>query len=194
METWAIILAAGESSRMQKNKLLLPVHNKTIIELVIENVLNAGIDNIIVVLGPYRDEMMPIISKMKVRYCYNENYKQGMLSSIQCAFRNIPISMEAAIIFLGDQPVIPGEVARTLMESFTESQKGILIPVYMGKRGHPVLISKSYRNEVEELISSEGLRALINKFSGDVLEIEVDSPGILKDIDIPQDYINLTNT
>lgn len=186
MEVWAIILAAGESRRMKKNKLLLHYHNKSIIELVIENAHHSAVDYILVVLGAFRDELLPIISKMEVGHCYNENYEKGMLSSVKCAFRNIPFSMDAAIIFLGDQPAIPGEVARILVKSFKESEKGIIIPVYRGKRGHPVLISKRYRNEIEELGQTEGLRALMSKFSGDVLEVEVDFPGILKDIDIPR--------
>jgi molybdenum cofactor cytidylyltransferase len=194
METWAIILAAGESRRMQKNKLLLPFHNKTLIELVVENAMQAGIANILLVLGAYRDDLLPVIRRMPVRHCYNEDYEKGMLSSVQCGFRNVPHSMDAAIIFLGDQPEIPGEVAHALIHAHQQSERGIVIPVHGGKRGHPVLIHKRYRKEIEELDQSEGLRGLMRKFSYDVLEVEVDSPAILKDIDLPQDYLDLTKS
>ena len=194
METWAIILAAGGSRRMRKNKLLLPFHKKTLIELVVEHAMQAGIDNVLLVLGAYRDDLLPLIRRMPVRHCYNEDYEKGMLSSVQCGFRNIPPSMDAAIIFLGDQPAIPGKVARTLVNECRQSGKGIIIPVYGGKRGHPVLIHKRYRKEIEGLDQTEGLRGLMRKFSHDVLEVAVDSPGILKDIDVPQDYFDLTKS
>jgi molybdenum cofactor cytidylyltransferase len=194
METWGIILAAGESRRMQKNKLVLPFLNKTLIEHVVEHVMQAGIKNIMVVLGAYRDDLLPILGRMPVLHCYNDEYENGMLSSVQCGFRNIPLSMDAALIFLGDQPEIPGEVASAIIIAHLKSKKGIIIPVYGKRRGHPVLIHKKYRNEIKDLDQSEGLRGLMNKFSGDLQLLEVDSPGILKDIDVPQDYLDLTNT
>ena len=194
METWAIILAAGESRRMQKNKLLLPFQNKSLIELVVEHVTQAGIDNIMLVLGAYRDDILPVISRMPVKHCYNKDYEQGMLSSLQCGLRNIPPSMDVAIIFLGDQPAIPGEVALALIKEYRQSEKGIVIPVHDGKRGHPVLIHKRYRKEIEELNLAEGLRGLMRKFPQDIIEVEVDFPEILKDIDVPKDYLDLTNS
>jgi molybdenum cofactor cytidylyltransferase len=194
METWAIILAAGESRRMRKNKLLLPFHKKTLIEIVVKHAMQAGIDNILLVLGAYRDDLLPVIRRMPVRHCYNKDYKKGMLSSVQCGFRNIPPSMEAAIIFLGDQPAIPGEVTQALIKDYRQSERGIVIPVYRGKRGHPVLIHKRYRKDIDVLDQAEGLHGLMRKFSHDILEVEVDSPGILKDIDVPQDYLELTKS
>jgi molybdenum cofactor cytidylyltransferase len=194
METWAIILAAGESRRMRKNKLLLPFHKKTLIEIVVKHAMQAGIDNILLVLGAYRDDLLPVIRRMPVKHCYNEDYEKGMLSSVQCGFRNVPPSMDAALIFLGDQPAIPGKVARSLIKEYKKSERGIVIPVHKGKRGHPVLIHKRYRKEIEELDETEGLHGLMRKFSHDILEVEVDSPGILKDIDVPQDYLDLTNS
>jgi molybdenum cofactor cytidylyltransferase len=194
METWGIILAAGESRRMQKNKLLLPFLNKTLIEHVVDHVIQSGIRHIMIVLGAYRDELLPIIGRMPVLHCYNDEYENGMLTSVQCGFRNIPTSMDTVLIFLGDQPEIPGEVAMALIKEHLQSGKGIVIPVYGNKRGHPVLIHKKYINEIMDLDQSDGLRGLMDKFSRDVQLLEVDSPGILKDIDVPQDYLDLTNT
>jgi molybdenum cofactor cytidylyltransferase len=194
METWAIVLAAGESRRMQKNKLLLPFGKKTIIEHVIEHVMQADIQNILVVLGAYRDELLPVINKLPVQHCYNTDYEKGMLSSVQCGFRSTPSSMDNVIIFLGDQPVIPGSVAKLLMKEQLDSERGIVIPIYKGKRGHPVLISKRYRDEIGKLDQTGGLHSLMAKFSTDVLEVEVDFPGILEDIDVPRDYLDLTKS
>ena len=194
MESWALILAAGESSRMGKNKLLLPLKNKTIIEHVVDQAKQAGIQNIMMVLGAYSDDMLPIINQMQVHHCYNKDFKDGMLSSIKCGFLHLPAGMDITVIFLGDQPEIPGEVAKILIKEYGKAAKGIVIPVFRGKRGHPVLIHKKYRKEINDLADSEGLRSLIHKYSEDTLEVETDFPGILKDIDLPLDYIKLTNS
>ena len=192
-EIWAIILAAGESTRMGTNKLLLPFNGKPIISVVIDNVMQSDVDHILVVLGAFRDEMLPLIEEMPVKHCYNPDYKQGMLSSVQCGFRNMPDTMDAAMIFLGDQPMIPGDLANRIIKEYQKSKIGMLIPVCNGKRGHPVLIDKKYKYDIEKLDPAEGLRALFYRPNKDIQEVEVEATGILRDIDTFQDYRNETN-
>jgi molybdenum cofactor cytidylyltransferase len=189
-ETCAIILAAGESVRMKTNKMLLPYNGSLIISTVIDKVIRSGVDHILVVLGAFRDEISAVVESMPVTVCYNANYKQGMLTSVQCGFRNMPETAEAGIIFLGDQPMIPDSVSRKIIRSFAETEKGILVPAFQGKRGHPVLISRKYAVAIEKLDPEQGLRALLMKFDEDVLVIEVDLPAILRDIDTVEDYRN----
>ena len=184
----AIILAAGESRRMGTNKLLLPFRGQAMIHRVIDNARQAGIEHILIVLGAFRDELLPLLEGLPVRHCYNGNYQNGMLSSVQCGLQNLPAGMDAVILFLGDQPMIPGEVALLLMKEYEKSKKGIMVPVYMGKRGHPVLIDTKYSQAIETLDQTEGLRALLRAFAGDVLEVAVDLPEILRDIDDVNDY------
>ncbi len=193
-EIWGIILAAGESGRMQTNKLLLPYHGKTLIETVIEHVRQSEIDHILVVTGAFSDELVPVISRLPVKHCNNSEYKKGMLSSVQCGLRNIPAALEAYMIFLGDQPAIPGEVARVLIREYRKSEKGIVIPVYKGRRGHPLLIDGKYRNVIGQLDHAVGLRDLLHKYPEDVLEVNIEKPGILKDVDTPEDYLALTTS
>jgi molybdenum cofactor cytidylyltransferase len=192
-ETCAIILAAGESSRMGTNKLLLPFNGSPIIGIVIDNIIQSGVDHILVVLGAFRDEMIAVIGKLPVAYCYNPRYKQGMLTSVQCGFNNMPETTDAAVIFLGDQPMIPGHVTRLIIRSYTKTGKGILVPVYKGKRGHPVMIDRKYADAIEKLDPAEGLRTLLMQFREDVQEVNVEMPGILRDIDTVEDYRNEIN-
>ena len=189
-EIWAIILAAGESVRMKTNKLLLPFQGKTILETVISHVMQSDISNILVVLGAFRDEVIRVISSLPVQHCYNNEYKTGMLSSVQCGFRQMPSTANAAVVFLGDQPMIPGEVTRLLIHAYIRSGKGILIPTYMGKRGHPVLIDTKYAKVIDTLIPEKGLHTLLDKYPEDIGQVEVTVPGILRDIDTMQDYEN----
>src|SRR5690606_1115371 len=109
-EVWAIILAAGKSTRMHRQKLLLPYKGKTIIEQVVEKAMKAVQKNVVVVLGSHSDEIYKQIKDTGVPVQQNENYASGMLSSIVCGFNALPADARAVLIFLGDQPHIPEKV------------------------------------------------------------------------------------
>jgi len=187
-EICAIVLAAGESTRMKTNKLLLPFHGRPIIAAVIENIADAGVDHILVVLGRFRDDMNPLLGKMTVMVCFNPDYKHGMVTSVQCGFRHLPETAKAALIFLGDQPMIPGAVTRQVIQTYNHAKKGIIIPLHEGKRGHPVLIDRKYAKEIANLEPAESMRVLIARHSEDIQEVETGVPGILRDIDTKDDY------
>ena len=187
-EIMAIILAAGESTRMGKQKLLLPFQGKTIIEKVIKNIEASGADSTFVVVGSHRNDVINVIGRLNIGICYNEDYKQGMLSSVKCGIRSLPVSCEAVLVFPGDQPMIPPTVINKVIHAYINSGKGIVIPTFKKKRGHPLLIDRRYFEEVEKLEEHEGLRALAGKFIEDVLEVETGKNGILKDIDTREEY------
>lgn len=190
---WAIILAAGSSRRMGSQKLLLPFGQSTIIETVVDNVLNSSIDHVMVVLGASQREVQDILGNKAVQFCYNKEHEKGMLSSVICGVRALPEDAEAALIFLGDQPGIPPAVTNAVIDAYSEELFGIVIPVHNYRRGHPLLVDMKYRKEIEHLDLEEGLKSLRHHFPEDVLEVEVDEPGILVDIDTPADYKNATN-
>jgi molybdenum cofactor cytidylyltransferase len=189
-EVWAIILAAGESKRMKVPKMLLPIHGKTMIEKVVENVAGSEVFRTLVVVGAFRDEILGAISHTAVSSCYNENYRNGMLSSVKCGFINLPALYDAVLVFPGDQPYIVPDVINSLIKAYRETGKGIIIPVYRKKRGHPVLISSKYRDAVDSLDENEGLRSLSVMYKEDVFEVKTSSPGILKDFNTRDDYLN----
>lgn len=190
---YAIILAAGGSVRMGARKMLLPYRGMTIIEKVVEIVLKSGIDRIIVVTGSGKEEISKVIRRLPVEQCYNDNWKTGMLSSVKCGFRSLPETCRAAIVFLGDQPMIDVKTIEEVAYAYSKTGKGIIMPVYNKKRGHPLLIDTKYSDELENLNPGEGLRMLAHKFPVDVLEVETDDPATLKDIDTPEDYRNELN-
>jgi molybdenum cofactor cytidylyltransferase len=190
---WSIILAAGESKRMGFPKMLLIFNSRTMIEQVIENVLGSQIENALVVLGSSSDKLIDLVEKYNVKHCYNSNYMEGMLSSVQCGFRNLPSDFEAVLVFQGDQPLITPSTINMVIDAYRMSGKGIVIPVYKSKRGHPLLINGKYRNEIEKLDTQEGLRSLAKQFSDDVMEVETDDPGILRDFDTYGEYMKEIN-
>jgi len=185
---WAIILAAGESKRMGSPKMMLPYKGMTIIEKVIENALKSDVEKAVIVLGANKMEIMEVIGKYPVMHCYNDNYKQGMLSSVKCGFEFLPPDFRAAMVFLGDQPMAETSVMNLVIEAHYKSGKGIVIPVCNGKRGHPILIDNKYREEILSLDEPDGLRGLLRKHPDDLLEIETENESILKDIDTQEDY------
>jgi len=192
-EIWAIILAAGESKRMKVPKMLLPFNGKTMIEKVIENVIRSEVFRTLVVLGSNRNEILGSISHLPINHCYNENYRKGMLSSVQCGFKNLPANFDAVLVFPGDQPFIEPDVINVIINTYRETGKGIIVPMYRKKRGHPLLIDCKYRDEIYTLEENEGLRSLSNMHQKDVFEVKTNSPGILKDFDTKEDYLSELN-
>jgi molybdenum cofactor cytidylyltransferase len=188
----AIILAAGESKRMGKPKLLLPFGDKTIVETVVTNVIQSKADEALVVLGADPEKIEEKIKDLPVTITVNPHYKKGMLSSVQWGFNAIPENIQGVLICLGDQPSIPPSVMDKVIESFKSSKKGIIVPAFNKNRGHPVLIDVKYRKEIEDLSPDVGLRGIVYNHPRDTMEVEVDTPAVLRDIDNPDDYMKET--
>lgn len=184
----AIILAAGESKRMGKPKLLLPFGDKTIVEAVVNNVIQSKADEVLVVLGADPGKIEDKIKNLPVSTTVNPYYKKGMLSSVQWGFNAFPENLRGILVCLGDQPSIASSVMDKVIETFKSSKKGIVVPVFNKNRGHPVLIHVKYRKEIEDLSPDVGLRGVVYNHPEDTLEVEVDTPAILRDIDDPNDY------
>ncbi len=191
-DNWAIILAAGFSTRMGTQKLLLPYNDTTMIETVIDNILGSKVDQVLVVLGNDADEVKRRIGRRPVKFYHNQHPEDGMLSSVMCGFKGLPADANTALVYLGDQPNIPPSITNTIIEAYNENLYGIVIPVHNHRRGHPLLVDLKYRNEVFKLDLEKGLRSLMHLFPEDVLEVDVDEPGILVDIDTREDYSNAT--
>ncbi len=185
---WAVILAAGESRRMGSPKMILPYMGMTIIEKVIENVTASAVDDTVVVVGCNKVEVLAVTERYPVVHIVNDNYMNGMLSSVKCGIGSLPEDFRAVLVFPGDQPMIEAEVINLVINAYKESGRGIIIPVFNGKRGHPLLIDKKYKSEILTLDDKVGLRGLSLKHSDDLLEIETDNPLILRDIDTVEDY------
>ena len=185
---WAMILAAGESKRMGKPKMLLPFGNSTILENVIATTVRSHVDRALVVLGSHRREIELKIKDLPVTLTYNRRYKNGMLSSIQQGLKILPSDAQATLILLGDQPSVSATMINAMIRVYTDSEPGIILPILKGRRGHPILIDLKYRDEVNRLDPEIGLRELIHRHPEDILEMETSSPAIFQDIDNIYDY------
>ena len=185
---WAMILAAGESKRMGKSKLLLPFGGKTIIETVIKSVIQSKVEGVLVVLGSDFKKIEEKIKNYSLEIVINPDFQSGMLSSVQKGFQALPKNAQAVLVILGDQPSISTAVINKIVNAYKKTGKGIVLPVYRKNRGHPVLIDVKYREEVEKLSPDLGLRGTVYSHPEDILEIEVDTSNIVRDIDDEEDY------
>jgi molybdenum cofactor cytidylyltransferase len=185
---WVTVLAAGESRRMETQKLLLPFGETTVIEAIVRTALESEADGTIVVLGADRERVRGVLKSYPLVFAVNKDYALGMLSSIQAGFRALPTDAEAALIMLGDQPTIPARVLDALIRAYRKNRRGIVVPVHGGRRGHPILVGTRYKDEVLGLDPGVGLRQLLRSHPEEILEVAVSSPAVLKDIDRPEDY------
>jgi molybdenum cofactor cytidylyltransferase len=186
----ALLLAAGKSERMGGVKLLLSLGEKRMIEAALANLQGSRCDEIIVVLGFATEEIRPLVEgKERVKVVINPQFAEGMSTSIHEGLQAISSRATGILIALADQPFIPPEVINKLIEGFQTGVQGIVLPVYEGKRGHPVILDrKKYEEELLALQGDVGGKEIVGKHPEDVLEVAVASKGVVIDIDAPEDY------
>ncbi len=190
-----ILLAAGESSRMRGGfKPLLKWGKRTVIGECVHQMRNSQLSEIFVVLGHREMEIRQTLAGSGVQYAINEDYRRGMLSSVKTGLAMVSPNADAALIALVDQPMISSEIIDTLINAFIAGEKGVALPTYEGKRGHPVIIAAKYFEDVMRLDedSPEGLRQFIESRRDDTLEVPVPTPAVIEDIDRPEDYERLS--
>lgn len=190
----AILLAAGESTRMGRPKQLLGWEGKTLLQHCLESLIASAADEIILVLGHEADRIRQGLPRFPIKIVINPDYRQGMASSLRQGVRAMDPRSEAFLVFLADQPCIGPSIIDALIRAFQQASpaRGIVRPAYRGRPGHPVLIGAQYRQEALELQGDVGARRILLDHPGDILEIDVDAEAILRDIDTPEQYRNHT--
>lgn len=189
----AIILAAGLSTRMGCPKLLLPWKNQTILETVTSTLYKSGIQEIVVVIQGRQQELSEHIQKLSINYplkiAFNESFEpEEMLYSISCGLNALNPSTNAALITLGDQPQIQGEIVRKICFAYIKSKAMLVIPSYRMRRGHPWLISQPLWSQFIQIKSPSTPHDFLEQYKEEILYVNVDNPSILQDIDTLEDY------
>ena len=186
----AILLAAGESKRMGglKQLMLLGLGEKTILEHSIENLLSSRVNEVIVVLGYEAERVAERIADRPVRIVVNPAYREGMSASIARGVELVDDRARAIMLALADQPFIDCHIIDCLIDEFDTNNKGIVVPVYKGRSGHPVIFNAKYKEELLALGSQGQARDIKNSHPEDVLRVVVNSEKVIVDIDTVQDY------
>jgi molybdenum cofactor cytidylyltransferase len=187
----AVVLAAGTSTRMGRAKQLLPLGGTTVLACTIEKVRAAGLDEIVLVLGASAEDIqqqLPPSLVASLRIVINRAHGQGMASSLYEGLSHVDPRSCAALIVLGDQPLIDPETIHRIIDGYRGARAQIVIPSYQGNRGNPVLLDRSVFAEVMALKGDIGCRAIFSNHLDAILKVEVEDPGILLDIDSLDDY------
>lgn len=186
----AVVLSAGESSRMGRPKALLPIQGQKFIERIIRVIGQSRVGRTIVVLGHHADQLRGRIEHLPVEVVINPDYRSGQLSSLQVAIRHIRDDdrCDGMLVHLVDHPFIDVALVDALIESFFETKKMIVVPSYKGKRGHPVIFSRELFGELLNAPLDQGAKAVVNAHRQETLEIEWHDEGITLDIDTPELY------
>jgi molybdenum cofactor cytidylyltransferase len=186
----AVILSAGESSRMGRPKALLPIDGQTFIEKIVGALKQTPVGKVIVILGHNADEMRPHIEHLPVEILVNPDYKLGQLSSLQVAVRCLEAVADCVgmLVHLVDHPYIDAKLVESMIEGFHASGKLIVVPRYGAKRGHPVIFSRELFGELLAAPMDQGAKAVVNAHRDDTLEIDTADSGVTVDIDTPELY------
>ena len=184
----AIVLAAGESKRMGKPKLMLPLGKSTILEQTIDNFLNSEVDEVITVLGYRAEEMLNLIANRPVIVAINPAYRRGMSTSIVAGLSMVSDRAQGVMLGLADQPFVDTQTINHLVDEFGAHNKGIAIPLYQGRRGHPVIFAIKYKEELLRLKGDVGGRDIVSHHPDDILEVTVNCEGVNIDIDTVSCY------
>ena len=186
----AVVLSAGESSRMGRPKALLPIDGQTFIERIVAALKQAKVGKIIVILGHNARELQSKISHLPVEILINTDYKLGQLSSLQLAVRYLQpdLDCDGMLVHLIDHPYLAPALVEEMIRRFYETKKRIIVPIFHGKRGHPVIFSNALFDEILSAPTEEGAKAVVNAHRAETLEIETEEDGIAVDIDTPELY------
>ena len=186
-----LILAAGESSRMGADKALLDYHGSTFLEGLVSLFLR-HVSPVVVVLGHHAEEIgNSLPARLGLEIAVNTNYKAGQLSSLQAGIKALAPDVTGALLTLVDHPAVEDSTIATMIEVFFASDVPIVVPRYRGRRGHPVLLSRALLVEIAALPPTASAKQVIHAHLDAALQLDVDDPGVLRDIDTPADFQDL---
>ncbi len=188
MPVGAIVLAAGASTRMGQQKLLLPFAGTTVIAHIVRELHAAQVAAVHVVVGYEPDRIRAALSGTRVNIVENPDYTRGMLSSVRTGLASAAASWTAALIALGDQPLIRAPHVAALLAAHAANPERILVPGHEGRRGHPLLLPQRYWAEAAVQHSDTGLRGLLHAHAEDLQVVELGTDEVLSDMDTPEDY------
>jgi len=184
-----IILAAGKSTRMKENKLLLKIGGETLIEHVIKAAKGSSADEVIVVLGYEAQKIKEKLAKLDCRLVVNENYMKGQSGSVKVGLSAVSSNAEAVMILPADVALIDPESISRVVEEYRKFRNRIVIASHQQRSGHPILIDGALFPEVSEIgEETQGLKAVIDHHRSEIKYVEVGTENVLIDIDTREEF------
>jgi molybdenum cofactor cytidylyltransferase len=187
----AVVLAAGTSSRMGEVKQLLRFGERMLLEQVLDNVRGSRVNEVVLVLGYAAEAIMECVPRKNVKIVINNDYPEGMGTSLRAGLSALSPQIDAALIVLADQPMVRPATLNLLMHQYRESKGQIIVPMYKGFRGNPVLLDRSVFSEVMALRGDVGCRAIFGNHLDGIVKVPVMDVGVLLDLDSQADIERL---
>jgi len=183
----ALILCAGRSTRMGTPKALLPRGAECALERIVRLFRTCGVENILAVTGYEAERIAPVLTACGVPCVQNADCDRGMFSSLQTGAERLQGLCRAFFVLPADIPLVRPETLRLLADAFAEGETLACRPSFGGRRGHPPLLARELIGPILAFDRPGGLRALLADCTGSV-DVACDDPGILLDLDTPEDY------
>ncbi len=189
MSVAAILLAAGESTRMGTPKALLDWGGQSLVEYQVAQLMQLTIDDVVVVLGHRADQIRPVVEKAGARVVINELYeRKGRASSLRAGAGAVADETRVVLVLNVDQPRPHALIAR-LLQTHREHENLISVPTFEGKRGHPVVLDGWLLPDLRSVRErTQGMRALMTRYEASVVDVPFDSDVVLLDINSPDEY------
>jgi molybdenum cofactor cytidylyltransferase len=195
--TAGIILAAGESSRFGQPKQLVELHGRILVAWALDAALDSHLETVVLVLGRDHHKIGDALGQRachpKLELVFNPRYHDGQSTSLTAGLFRVRDRFPAVMFLLGDQPLVDTATINRLLEKFRHSGKTICVPVHRGKRGNPVLFSRSHYEELAQLSGDKGAREIIAARPGQILEVPIADPSLFLDIDTAADVANVSH-
>lgn len=192
-----LVLAAGASSRMRRDKALLTCGpgSLTFVASIIEALRDGGVDDVLVIGRPEDDALREEVDAYRARFVENPRHQDGQLSSLLAGLNvaDRP-GVQAVLTTPVDLPLIDGRIVATLLEAWSASRDAIVRPVYRGRHGHPVIFPRAVFADLRHADPSIGARGVVNAHAAHVVDVDIDDSAVVTDIDTPEDYDRLIRT
>jgi molybdenum cofactor cytidylyltransferase len=180
----AAVLAAGASTRMGTQKLLLRLDDEPIVRRTVRQVVEAGFDDVLVVVGLEHEQVLAALEGLPIRHAVNAQYATGMGSSFRTAVEHLP-DAEAAMFALADQAFVTAHQYRAILDAYRAHHPAIVSVRYGEVTAPPHLFTRALFPELAVL--QHGARSVLERHRDEMLVLQF-SPELLQDIDTPEDY------
>jgi molybdenum cofactor cytidylyltransferase len=184
----AVILSGGASRRMGSPKALLPYQGRPFLEHLLDVAEHPSIGVRRVVLGPDADVISAQVSLAPDEIVINPEWERGQLSSIQAAIRSLPIGTAGLVLCPVDHPLVSSALVRDLIESFEKNHPAVVLPLFEGRRGHPVIFASRLYEELLNAPEDKGARAVVWAHAKEVCEVSTTEEGCVLNLNDPEAF------